>query len=172
MQQCLRHREKELKSAAKLWNDDNFFSLKLDVHCKKIIETANAFPPKALRIFRAWEKRWEKVPMGPNGNDQKLHWKYGGGIKWLDPDNRYCLCEDVLQQEEGQQQELIFATYEGYDLTKNPDEQLDKYDAWEKSQYEFYDEVIKYYEKSNEVMCYKKGTECDSESDEEQWDDD
>eukprot|EP00804_Cyclotella_cryptica_P010591 CCRYP_015164-RA/>CCRYP_015164-RA protein AED:0.45 eAED:0.39 QI:0/0/0/1/0/0/2/0/180 len=162
MQQHSMNREKELKSAGKLWNDGDFFSLKLDVHCKVIIETANALPPKAQRIFRAWEKRWEKVPVGPNGNDlleARLVRKYGG-IKRLDPDNGYRLCV-------GHPYEFC----DGYDLTKNSDEQSDMYDAWEKSEYAFYDEVIKYCEKSNEVRCYKKGTECDSESDDEQWDD-
>ncbi len=93
MQQRSRHREKELRSAGKLWNDDDFFSLKLDVHCKEIVETANALPQKAIRIFRAWEERWERVPIGPNENDlleARLVRKYGG-IKWLDPDNGHRL---------------------------------------------------------------------------------
>eukprot|EP00804_Cyclotella_cryptica_P024597 CCRYP_001605-RA/>CCRYP_001605-RA protein AED:0.15 eAED:0.13 QI:0/0/0/1/1/1/2/0/458 len=178
MQQRSRHREKELKSAGKLWNDDDFFSLKLDVHCKEIVETASALPLKALRIFRAWEEGWEKVPIGPNGNDllEARLVRKCGGIKWLDPDNGYHLCvghpnKMFFSKKRGNNKYLIFVMYECYDLTKNPDEQLDKYDAWEKSQYDFYDEVIKYYEKSNEVTNYKKGMECDSESDEEQRED-
>ena len=72
-----------------------------------------------------------------------------------------------FQKRRGNNKYLIFATYQGYDLTKQPDQQLEKYDAWKKSDYDFYDEVIKYYEDSNEAKCYKKGQECDSESDEE-----
>ena len=62
---------------------------------------------------------------------------------------------------------LIFATYQDYDVTKTPDEQPDKYDPWEKSEYDFYEEVIKYYEQegNGEVKCFRKGPECDSESD-------
>jgi hypothetical protein len=37
----------------------------------------------------------------------------------------------------GRNKYSIFATYEGYDLTKTPDEQPDKYDPWEKSEYDF-----------------------------------
>ena len=69
----------------------------------------------------------------------------------------------------GRNKYLIFATYQGYDLTKTPDEQQDKYDPWEKSEYDFYEEVIKYYERDgkSEVKCYRKGPECDSESEAE-----
>jgi hypothetical protein len=39
-------------------------------------------------------------------------------------------------------------------------------DPWEKSEYNFYEEVIKYYEQegNGEVKCFRKGPECDSES--------
>ncbi len=73
-----------------------------------------------------------------------------------------------FSKKRGNNKYIIFATYQGYDLTKNPDDQLDKYDAWEKSPCDFYDEDIKYYEISNEVRCYMKGSsECESESDED-----
>ena len=48
-----------------------------------------------------------------------------------------------FQKTRGRNKYLIFATYQGYDLTKSPDEQPDKYDPWEKSEYNFYEEVIK-----------------------------
>jgi hypothetical protein len=53
--------------------------------------------------------------------------KYGG-IKWLDSDNGYCLCighPDMMlfQNMRGRNKYLIFAAYQGYDLTETPDEQ-------------------------------------------------
>ena len=90
----------------------------------------------------------------------------------MDQDNGYHVCgahpdRMFFQKRRDNNKHLIFATYQGYDLTKQPDQQLDKYDAWEKCDYDFHDEVIKYYEDSNEVKCYKKGPECNSESDDE-----
>ena len=125
-------------------------------------------------LYEALEEEWEKVLIGPNRDDMleaRLARKYGG-LRWLDQDNCYCVCEAhpdrmFFQKRRGNNKYLIFATYQGYDLTKQPDQQLEKYDAWKKSDYDFYDEVIKYYEDSNEAKCYKKGQECDSESDEE-----
>jgi hypothetical protein len=173
MQQRSRHREKKLQTAGKLWTDDDFLSLKLDTHCKEVIEKANSLSKQPSRIFRAWEEEWEKVAVGANGDDvleARMVRKYGG-IKWLDPDNGYRLCighPDMMffQKMRGRNKYLIFATYQGYDLTKTPDEQSDKYDPWEKSEYDFYEEVIKYYEQegNGEVKCFRKGPKCDSES--------
>lgn len=176
MQQRSRHREKKLLTAGKLWTDEDFESLKLDVLCKDVVETALSLPNKPLRIFRAWEEEWEKVPISANGNDvleARLVRKYGG-IKWLDPDNGHRLCiahpnNMFFEKKRGNNKYLIFATYKGYDTSKKPDEQHELYDPWEKSEYDFYDQVIEFYEqdKSREVKCYTKGPECDSESDAE-----
>jgi hypothetical protein len=51
--------------------------------------------------------------------------KYGG-IKWLDHDNSYHLCIGhpymmFFQKMRGRNKYRIFATYQGYDLTKTPD---------------------------------------------------
>ena len=53
--------------------------------------------------------------------------------------------------------------------TKKPDEQYELYDPWEKSEYDFYAQIIEFYEqdKSREVKCYTNGPKCDSESDAE-----
>ena len=69
MQQRSRHMEKKLLIAGKLWSDEDFLSLKLDSHCKEVIEKANTLSNEPIRIFRAWEEEWEKVSVGANGND-------------------------------------------------------------------------------------------------------
>ena len=81
MQQRSRHREKKLQTAGKLWTDDDFLSLKLDTHCKEVIEKANSLSKQPSRIFRAWEEEWEKVAVGANGDDvleARMARKYGG----------------------------------------------------------------------------------------------
>ena len=73
--------------------------------------------------------------------EARLVRKYGG-LRWLDQDNGYRVCEMhsdrmFFQKRRVNDKYLIFATYQGYDLTKQPEQQLDKYDAWEKSEYVF-----------------------------------
>jgi len=88
------------------------------------------YPKKTeARIFRAWEEEREKVPIGPNGDDileARLVRKYGG-LRWLDQDNGYRICEAhpdrmFFQKRRGNNKYLIFATYQGYDLTKQPEQ--------------------------------------------------
>ena len=54
---------------------------------------------------------------------------------------------------------------EGYDLAKLPDQQLDKFDPWDKQINDFYSEIVSYYKDSASVKCYEKGGKCDRESD-------
>ena len=155
MQQRARHKEKKLQAAGKIWTDKDFESLKLDLHCNKIIVKANALAKPSIRIFRCWEEEWEKAKIGPNGDvvlEARLVSKYAG-IKWLDPDNKYRVCEahpDNMHSEKkrGNNWYLIFATYHGFDLGKNLEDQNDKYDYWEKSE-DFYGQVAEYYKDSN-----------------------
>lgn len=171
MHQRARHKEKKLQAAGKIWTDEDFESLKLDVHCKEIIEKTNEFAKPSVRIFRCWEEEWEKAKLGPNGDvvlEARLVHKYAG-IKWLDPDNKYRVCEahpDKMhfEKKRGNNQYLIFATYHGFTVGKDLEDQADKYDYWEKS-YDFYEQVQEYYKDSKEVKVYLKGGECDSESD-------
>ena len=171
MQQRSRHRLEKLATAGKLWTDQDFDSLKLDIHCQEIAEAVNALSTKKARIFRCWEEEWEKEKIGPLGDvvlEARLIRKYAG-IKWLDIDNNYRVCEahpDEMHFEKrrGNNQYLVFATYHGFDLGKDLSAQQDKYDYWEKND-EFYELVQEYYKDSKEVKVYLKGGECDSESD-------
>ena len=55
------------------------------MHCQEIVAAANVLPKKSARIFWAWEEEWEKVPIGPNGDDileTRLVRKYGGFGGW------------------------------------------------------------------------------------------
>ena len=68
MQQRSRHKLKKLASAGKVWSDEDFESLKLDIHCQEITEAANAIASLGARIFRCWEEEWKKVRIGPQGD--------------------------------------------------------------------------------------------------------
>lgn len=174
MQQKSRHRLQKLATAGKLWTDDDFESLKLDIHCREITEAANAVPAKKTRIFRCWEEEWEKVKIGPNGDDvleARLVRKYGG-IKWLDIDNGYRVCEAhpdemYFDKKRGNNEYLVFTIYHGFDFDKDLAEQKDKYDNWEKND-DLYELIYDYYKDSKEVKVYLKGGECESESDGEE----
>ena len=66
----------------------------------------------------------------------------------------------AIRRKQGNNKYLSFATYKGYDISKKPDEQYELYDPWEKSEYDFYAQVIEFYEQD-------KSREVDSESDAE-----
>ena len=175
---CNRNQDTGCKSlqliAGKLWTDEDFESLKLDIHCREITEAANAVPAKKTRIFRCWEEEWEKVKIGPNGDDvleARLVRKYGG-IKWLDIDNGYRVCEAhpdemYFDKKRGNNEYLVFTIYHGFDFDKDLAEQKDKYDNWEKND-DLYELIYDYYKDSKEVKVYLKGGECESESDGEE----
>ena len=175
MEQRSRFRLKKLGDAGKLWCDEDFESLKLSYFCEEIIETARKLQPAKTRIFRAWEEGWEKRTVGPGGDDRfeaKLVAKYGG-LCWLDADYNYRRVEThptkmFFEKKRGGNKYIIFATYEGFDLNKDPSEQKELYDGIMKTQADFYEEVIEYYKDRHDVKCYVKGGECDSDSDNEE----
>ena len=174
MQQRSNHDKHRLHIAGKLWQDEDFDTLKLNFHCGEIVQAAQALPSAPVRIFKAWEEEWEKVQVGPGGDDRlqaRLVNKYAG-LRWLDREFDFCLVVAHLskmffEKKRGANKYMIFATYPGYDLSKSPDEQTDKFDGWMKTQADFYEEVVEYYKDIPEVKCYKEGGEAESDSDEE-----
>ncbi len=74
----------KLAVAGKLWEDDDFASMKMDPFCKEIKESLQAEQTeKEVRILRLWQERWELEKIGPNGNlisEEKLTKKYKGLI--------------------------------------------------------------------------------------------
>lgn len=172
MQQRSRHRENRLRIAGKLWEDEDFQTLKLDFYCGEIVAAAQSLPSAPVRIFRAWEEEWEKVPVGPGGDERleaRLVFKYRG-LRWLDRDEGFRLVMShpekmFFDKKRGNNKYMIFATYEGFDNDKPLEEQGDYYDGWQKTQRDFYEEVVEYYKDIPEVKCYEKGGDCDSESD-------
>ena len=48
-------------------------------------------------------------------------------------------------------------------MGKKLEDQMDYYDGWEKTQANFYEEVVEFYKGSLDVKCYEKGGECGSD---------
>ena len=85
---------------------------------------------------------------------------------WLDVDYNYRRVEThptkmFFEKKRGDNKYIIFATYEGFDLNKDPSDQKDLYDGIVKIRADFYEEVVAYYKDRSDV----KGGECDSDSD-------
>jgi hypothetical protein len=59
----------KLAAAGKLWEDEDFASMKMDPFCKEIKESLQAEQMEnKVRILRLWQERWELEKIGPNGN--------------------------------------------------------------------------------------------------------
>jgi hypothetical protein len=50
----------KLSAAGKLWEDEDFSSMKMDTFCKEIKESLNIEEMEQLvRVLRLWQERWE-----------------------------------------------------------------------------------------------------------------
>ena len=81
-------RTKKLATAHKLWEKEDFDTMKMDKFCSEITASMKSKDAVDLApcIFRTWEETWEKVVLGPGGDsllEARVLWKYGG-LCWLD----------------------------------------------------------------------------------------
>ena len=58
-------RAMKLSTAGKLWDDEDFESMKMDAFCKEIRdsldeEVVEEQDEQPVRIFRLWKEKWEK----------------------------------------------------------------------------------------------------------------
>ena len=61
----------KMSCASKFWTDEDFKCCKMDVFCGDIeadLTRENAARDSEVRNFRAWQERWEKKKLGPQGN--------------------------------------------------------------------------------------------------------
>ena len=70
---------------------------------------------------------------GDDVHEARLVRKYGG-LRWLDADNGYRICEThpdemFFEKKRGNNKYIIFATYQGFDLEKPLKGQTDKFDG-------------------------------------------
>ena len=164
------------KMAGKLWDNKDFEVCKMDPYCSEINEALkDKREEENIRVFRAWEESWEKKKVGPGGDyllEAKLVKKYAG-LKWLDPDSEMSRRvahpkQMFFDKKRGNNQYHILACMDGYDFSKEPREQEDKYDVWLRND-ELFDLVVEFYSNNTDekVKCYSQYGECDSEEEEE-----
>ena len=116
----------KLAAAGKLWEDEDFASMKMDPFCKEIKESLEAEQTeKEVRILRLWQERWELEKIGPNGNlilEARLTKKYKG-LKFFDIDENNTVMtvhKMIFQKKRGNNLYHVFATSNGFnDLLPN-----------------------------------------------------
>ena len=166
----------KLAAAGKLWEDDDFASMKMDPFCKEIKESLEAEQmEKEVRILRLWQERWELEKIGPNGNlilEARLTKKYKG-LKFFDIDdnNRVMTVHKMIfQKKRGNNLYHVFATMDGFnDMLKDEDPANDLYwQPWEVNE-DLFDCMRAYYKEQvdSNVKCYELGGDC--QSDDEQY---
>ena len=78
-------------TADKLWDDEDFASMKMDAFCKEIKDSLeNKDNEESVRIVRLWQEWWELKKVGPQGNailEAHLTKKYQG-LKFYDMGKR------------------------------------------------------------------------------------
>ena len=81
--QQVKARAKQTKQrfAGKLWEENDFKSIKMDEYCKDVWQSLDGADKRPIRVFRNWQETWEKKKLGPTGNvmlHEKLKVKYVG----------------------------------------------------------------------------------------------
>ena len=162
----------KLAAAGKLWEDEDFASMKMDSFCKEIKESLEAEQTeKEVRILRLWQERWELEKIGPNGNlilEARLTKKYKG-LKFFDIDenNRVMTVHKMIfQKKRGNNLYHVFATMDGFnDALKDEDAANDVYwQPWEVNE-DLFDCMRVYYKEQvdSNVKCYELGGDCQSD---------
>jgi hypothetical protein len=165
----------KLAAAGKLWEDEDFASMKMDPFCKEIKESLQAEQTeKEARVLRLWQERWELEKIDPNGNlilEAQLTKKYKR-LKFVDIDenNRVMTAHKMIFQKQcGNNVYHVFATMDGFnDLLKDEDEANDAYwQCCEVNEDLFYCMRLYYKEQADSnVKCYELGGDCQSDDEE------
>ncbi len=65
-------RESRLSSAGKLWDNNDFASMKMDHFCKEIRDSVKSDKQdeeeQPVQIVRLWQETWERKKVGPRGD--------------------------------------------------------------------------------------------------------
>ena len=162
-------RRERMARAGRLWNDDDFETMKLEQFGIDVDVLSGAKKPK--RIFRAWMEDWES-PDAEKGKFCKIHetrlvQKYMG-LKWLDADNNNVLTtahtERVCHYTKGPYKGYwIVGTREGFDMSADVDENDDEtYDVFARGT-DFYSSIVDYYKenKDPDIVVYELNEEED-----------
>jgi hypothetical protein len=140
-------RIKKLSTAGKLWEDEDFESMKMDEYCREIRDSLNddslaegtlalATGPQ-VRILRLWRETWEKKKIGPKGDqilEARLMAKYGD-LKLIDVDSNktYTIDRMHFEKQRGKNTYFACAILEGFnhELPRDHESNFEFYDNWE-----------------------------------------
>ena len=162
-------------AAGKLWDDNDFASMKMDEYCKDLQESVDAEDTQ-VRHVRLWMESWEKHVNGPNEDVQLkecLERKYVG-LKLYDRDdeNRLLTCAKAyFKKQRGNNTYCIFAVMEGYnpDIDDMEDGNYELWTLWDTAE-ALYDCIREYYtanQGEDGVVLHEKNTGVDSDHEEE-----
>ncbi len=117
-------RIQKLSCAGKLWDEDDFKSMKMDEHCKEIEDTLEVMGIQKgrIRVVKIWVEGWEKKVLGPSDDEifeARLVRKYGG-LKQFDPDEnaKFVAHSNKMHFEKKRMnnQYMILVIKDGFDL--------------------------------------------------------
>jgi hypothetical protein len=169
--------QKKLSSAGKLWDDNDFASMKMDQYCREIRDSLlesidDEEEQQPMRIVRLWEETWERKKLPPRGDvlhEARLLAKYKG-LKFFDADNDnriMTIHKMAFRKERGRNRYDIFAIMDGFNL-ELPDqcEENDPYwQPWEVNE-DLFDCIRAYYNDvpTDNIKTYDIGEGCESDN--------
>jgi hypothetical protein len=169
---------KNLATAGKLWDDEDFATMKMDEYCKDIWESLKAdnITPTLVRHVGLWHECWETHVNGPNDNaklKKRLKNKYVI-LKLYDRDygNRLLTCmKAYFKKKRGDNKYCIFVVMEGYDPNKDDMDESNYplLTLWDSMDEALYDCIQEYYIANpgeDGVVLHKKNSGVDSDHDE------
>ena len=115
-----RSRQEEMSSVGKLWTEEDFHCLKMDVFCGDIAESLEKDARMAtMRIFRNWNERWQNPPDGlsPRGDDileERIRKKFLG-MKLLWNNTLFWIHSVVLRKKRGDNKYVLIAINESFE---------------------------------------------------------
>jgi hypothetical protein len=113
-------RQEQMSSVGKLWTEEDFHCMKLDVFCGDIAASLeNDARMATMRIFRNWNERWQNPPhgLGPRGDDfleERLRTKFLG-MKLLWNTNLFWIHTVVLRKKRADNKYVLIAINESFE---------------------------------------------------------
>ena len=170
--QQVKARAKQTKQrfAGKLWEENDFKSIKMDEYCKDVWQSLDGADKRPIRVFRNWQETWEKKKLGPTGNvmlHEKLKVKYVG-LK-LDMNEGYhrifTVHEVQFVRETRRKYYRIVAVLKEFDTAMSVDNNdEDHYDFGDfcPETYNCFRASYDLHAKEDNTMVFEKGGACDS----------
>ena len=172
-----RAKQTKLSSAGKLWEENNFKSLKMDEYCKDMWQSLDGADERPARIFRNWQESWKKKKLGTTGDvmlHEKLKVKYMGlKVDENEGEHRIFTVHAVrFVRETRRKYYQIAAVLKEFDTTMPLDDNDQAhYDVWDfcPETYNCFHAYYDLYAKEDEdnVKVFEKGGVCDSNFDED-----